>query len=249
MLFNARYNHPLERMGIFNPRISFGLDWRDFRRIELTNPPTPIFNEIVVVPLSVSYAAQGKFAKSDLGFNASLSANLPGMNKGGGADFANYDPTGVIKPKASYIVVHYGASYSTLIGEDWQFRTALNGQWSNDVLVQGEQMRLGGADAVRGFSEGSEGGETGAKINLEGYSPDFGKGDLRARGLLFYDMGAVQTTHGGRSGIAGAGFGLRASYADQFTVRFDVGRIMNAGNDATQRVGDWRAHLGLSASF
>lgn len=249
LLLNARYNHPLERMGIFDPRVSFGLDWRDFRRIELTNPPTPIFNEIVVVPLSVSYAAQGKVAKSDLAFNASLSANLPGMNKGGGADFANYDPTRTIKPKASYKVVRYGASYSTLMGEDWQFRTALNGQWSNDVLVQGEQMRLGGADAVRGFSEGSEGGETGVRLNVEGYSPDFGKGDLRARGLVFYDIGEAQSTNGGRSGIVGAGFGLRASYADQFSLRMDVGRILNAGNDVTQRVGDWRAHLGLTASF
>lgn len=251
LLFNARYNHPLEKVGIFDPRISFGLDWRDFRRIELnTAPATVLFNEIVVVPLSVAYTAQGKLAKSDVGFNVSFSANLPGSGKGGSAAFAAYDTNpNNIKPGASYKVVRYGANYSQLLGNDWQVRAAMNGQWSPDVLIQGEQLRLGGADGVRGFSEGSEGGEIGLRWNLEGYSPDFGKGDLKMRALAFFDAGEVRPANGARSSISSAGFGLRAGYGEQFTMRFDAGRIINAGVDTQQRVGDWRAHIGLSASF
>jgi len=250
-LLNARYNHPLERAGVFDPRVSFGLDWRDFRRIEMASPQTTLYNEIVVVPLSVIYAAQGKYAKSDLGFNVSLSANLPGMEKGSASDFAAYDPVGVTQPDANYKVLRYGASYSQLIGNDWQFRAALSGQWSRDVLVQGEQMRLGGADAVRGFTEGSESGESGARLNLEGYSPDFGKGGFRARALAFVDTGAARPNDPlrPRSSIAGAGFGLRASYAEQFFLRMDAARITNAGNDPLQREGDWRLHVGLTATY
>ena len=253
LLFSARYNHPLERTGLFDPRLSFGLDWRDFKRIELnSNPPTVLYNEIVVLPLSVTYAAQGKFTRSDLNFNASLSANVPGMNKGSAADFAAYDTNPFNPaPNPNYKVARYGASYSQLLGEDWQLRAALNGQWSRDVLIQGEQMRLGGADAVRGFSEGSEPGESGMRWNLEGYTPDFGKGDVRARALAFFDAGEVKPNDPirPRSSISGAGFGLRAGYAGQFSLRMDAARIINAGNDPAQRVGDWRAHLGLTANF
>lgn len=251
LIFSARYNRPLERMGVFDPRLSFGLDWRDFRRIEQTTtaPVTVLYNEIVVVPLSIIYSAQGKFAQSDLGFNASLSANLPGMGKGAAADFAAYDQVSFTQPDANYRVVRYGANYSALVLDDWQFRAALNGQWSADVLIQGEQMRLGGADAVRGFSEGSVGGESGLRWNLEGYTPDFGSGDVRARGLVFFDAGEIRFADGTKSSISGAGFGLRASFADQFSLRFDAAHIINADIDPLQQVGDWRTHVGLSATF
>lgn len=250
LIFSARYNHPLERIGVFDPRLSFGLDWRDFRRIELNSiPPTVLYNEIVVLPLSVAYAVQGKFAKSDLNVNASFTANLPGASKGRAADFATYDRVSLTRPNANYKVARYGASYSQLIGDDWQLRAALNGQWSRDVLIQGEQMRLGGVDAVRGFSEGSEGGETGVRWNLEGYTPDFGNGEQKLRALLFFDAGEVRPTIGARSSISSAGFGLRASFDEQVMLRMDAGRILNAGNDAAQRVGNWLLHLGLAANF
>lgn len=250
LLFSARYNHPLERFGVFDPKLSFGMDWRDFSAVKQTTPPTStLYNEIVVMPLSVSYAAQGKYAASDVAFNVALSANLPGMNKGGAADFAVYDRVNLTKPKSAYKVLRYGASYAALFAGDWQFRTALNGQMSSDVLIQGEQMRLGGADGVRGFSEGSEGGESGTRLNLETYTPDFGTGDVRVRALVFFDAGEVTMRNRGSSFISSAGLGLRAGYGETFSLRLDAGRIINDGNDPQQKVGDWRAHMGLAATF
>lgn len=251
LLFSARYNHPLVRAGLFEPRLSFGLDWRNFKRIELSSPATTVlYNEIVVLPLSVTYAAQARFAKSDLAFNVSLAANLPGMNRGHAADFAAYDTNPFsIAPNADYKIVRYGGNYSQQLGNDWQLRAVLNGQWSPDKLIQGELMRLGGIDAVRGFSEGSEGGEIGMRWNLEGYTPDFGRNDVKVRALAFFDAGEVQPVGGARSSISSAGLGVRAGYAEQFAWRMDAGRILNAGNDPAQRTGDWRVHLGLSASF
>src|SRR3989338_7920115 len=250
LIFSARYNHPLEKAGAFDQRLTFGLDWRGFRRIEQTTPPvTVLYNEIVVVPLSLFYAAQGKFSQSDLGLNASISANLPGMNNGTATDFAAYDMVSFTRPDPNYRVVRYGAGYSVLLGDGWQFRAVLNGQWSNDVLVQGELMRLGGADAVRSFSEGSVGGEKGARWNLEGYTPDFGGGDVVARALVFFDAGETESAAGVKSSISCAGFCLCATFAEQFSLRFDAARIINADTDPLQQVGDWRAHIGLSASF
>ena len=250
-LLSARYNYLLERVGKFDPRLSFGLDWRDFRQIEQTAPPvTVLYDEIVVLPVSVAYAAQGKFVRSDINFNASLSVNLPGMTKGKEADFTGYDPTATIVPDPRYRVIRYGASYSRVIGDDWQFRTALNGQWSNNVLVLGEQIRLGGADGVRGFSEGSEGGDKGARLNLEGYTPNFGRGNIMARALVFYDAGQVSNSNNpAKTTISAVGIGLRAGYGEQYSLRLDAARIAKAGNDPEQLSGDWRAHFSLNATF
>jgi hemolysin activation/secretion protein len=249
-LFSARFSHILERIGVFDPKLSFSLDWRDYRRIELTNPPpTVLYNEIVVVPVSVTYAALGKFTRSDVNFNLSIAANIPGANKGSAKDFSAYDKVNLTNPDPHYKVFRYGAGYSQLVGNGWQFRTALNGQRSSDVLVQGEQIRLGGADGVRGFSEGSEGGETGARLNVEGYTPDFGKGDIRTRALVFFDAGQASSLNSPKTTISAAGVGLRANYSERLSLRLDLARIMKAGNDPEQQSGKKRAHLSLNATF
>jgi len=239
----AHYTHPLAKMGEFEPRLSFGLDWRKFSNIYFNN--MVVSPEIVVMPLSVAYSTQGKLDKSDVGFNASLSANLPGMSKGATADFAAYNPLA----NAHYKVARYGANYAQLVGNDWQIRVALSGQYSSDTLIAGEQMRLGGADAVRGFSEGSAGGDSGMRWNLEGYTPNLGSGDFMVRALAFFDTGEARLANGAKSSISGAGIGLRANYTEQFSLRLDAACIINADTDLLQRVGDWRVHIGLSASF
>jgi hemolysin activation/secretion protein len=117
------------------------------------------------------------------------------------------------------------------------------------VLVQGEQIRLGGADAVRGFTEGSQNGDSGARVNLEGYTPDFGKGDIRSRALVFIDAGEATPTNGTKTTISSAGVGLRANYGERYSFRCDVAQIQKGGTDPEQQAGKWRAHLSLNATF
>lgn len=241
--FGARYTRPLDKMAGLKPRLSLGLDWRKFSNIYFNN--MVVSPEIVVMPLSLAYSTQGKLDKSDVGLNASLSANLPGMDKGRTADFMAYNPLA----NARYKVARYGASYMRRVGDDWQIRVALNGQYSPDTLIPGEQMRLGGADAVRGFSEGSAGKDSGVRWNLEGYTPNLGGGALMVRGLAFFDTGEARAADGTKSSISGAGIGLRASFAEQFSLRLDAARIVNADADPLQRVGDWRVHISLSVFF
>lgn len=255
LLFSARYNLMLEKALGFDQSVSLGADWRDFKRIEQTTPaPLTLFNEVVVTPLSATYSAQGKFERSDISGTVSLSVNVPEAHKGKAADFAAYDPSGALMPDPNFRVVRYAASYATLIGEDTQFRSALTGQWTDNSLVLGEQMRLGGADAVRGFSEGSENGNSGIRINLELYSPDFGgklskTGNVKARAVAFLDWGTVEASNDVKSSISGAGVGLRFGISDQLAIRLDVAQIINDGNDPQQRAGKTRVHFSLSASF
>jgi hemolysin activation/secretion protein len=249
LIFSARYNIPLERWGTFDPRVSFGVDWRKFDKIKMTGVAQPLYNDIIVTPLSVAYSAQGKAGKGDVNFNTSFAMNVPLMSKGKAADFANYDLVNLTKPTATYKAIHFGAGYFTAFGGDWQFRTAMNGQWSGDTLIQAEQMRLGGADGVRGFSEGSETGEVGMRYNIETYSPAFETSGAKLRGLVFVDGGTVKAKDVGSTNISSAGFGLRTAITDTSSLRLDAGRIIKAGNDPQQLNGDWRIHAALSATF
>lgn len=250
IIFSARYNHPLEKWGKFDPRIAYGLDLRDFKPVRQTNPPvTTLYNEIMVMPLSLSYSAQGKVKETDIGVNASAAANLPWLGKGRAADFAGYDQVNLGTPTASYRVLRFGGNIARSLYGDWQLRAAANGQWSGDSLIQGEQLRLGGMDGVRGFTEGSEGGEKGLRGNLEGYTPALNRWNLNTRALAFIDAGQADASNGSRARIASYGAGLRTGYANQIMLRMDIGRILKAGNDPQQQAGDWRVHLGLSATF
>lgn len=250
LMFGTRYNVPLDRRGTFDPRITVGFDWRKFSKIQLTNPPpTTLYDDIVVTPLSLAYTTQGKIKKGDVSFNLSGVMNLPMASKGKRKDFATYDKVNQSNPVPRYKVVRYGAGYFHAFDNDWQFRTALSGQWSGDILIQGEQMRLGGADGVRGFSEGSETGEIGARMNVEGYLPVYEAGGAKLRALVFWDGGKVTAKSGSSIAISSAGFGLRSAYTNQYSFRMDAGRIMKAGNDPQQLKGDWRIHASLSATF
>ncbi|OGB74044.1 MAG: hypothetical protein A2496_16950, partial [Burkholderiales bacterium RIFOXYC12_FULL_60_6] len=117
LLFGARYNFLMERMGRFDPRVSLGLDRRNFKPIQLTGQAQPFYSEIVVTPLSLALATQAKFDTSDVNFNLSYSANVPRAAKGGEDDFAAYDKLNLTKPNPNYRVVRYGASYAVAVGE------------------------------------------------------------------------------------------------------------------------------------
>mgnify|MGYP001113228034 CR=1 FL=1 len=251
LMFSARYNIPLERMGSFDPKLSFGMDWRKFSRIQLTSPPpTVLYDDIVVTPLSVAYAMQGKLAKSDVNLNVSLAANVPVSSQGKADTFSTYDHVNFSKPTPRYKVVRFGGGYFMQTAGDWQFRAAFSGQWSGDELIQGEQMRLGGAEGVRGFSEGSETGEQGVKLNFEGYAPAWQRGEMNLRGLMFVDAGSVRSkSANATTSVASAGFGVRAAYTEKYSLRLDAGRIMKAGSDPAQLSGDWRLHATLAGTF
>ncbi|MBI5891233.1 MAG: ShlB/FhaC/HecB family hemolysin secretion/activation protein [Nitrosomonadales bacterium] len=249
VLLNARYNQMLERVAGFDPRLTFGIDWRDFKRIEQTVPSSVVlYNEIVVTPLSIGLVAQDKTERAMTSFDLGLSANIPVTGKGKKERFASYDPLGILLPDANYRILKYGASHVQSLGDDWQVRGALSGQWSRNVLILGEQMRLGGMDGVRGFSEGSEAGERGTRGTLEAYTPETSYLGIKGRALMFFDGGSVRSASGLKASITSAGFGLRAT-REQLSFRMDAGRIGKAGTDPLQKKGDWRIHAAVSATF
>lgn len=109
---------------------------------------------------------------------------------------------------------------------------ALSAQASFDPLLTGEQMSIGGANSVRGFSQGEFIGDSGVLVNVE-YSQrlDALARDLRLRdleGVAFVDHGSV-FLHTPRLGenrsshATGVGLGLRAEFEHDMSLRVDLG--------------------------
>jgi hemolysin activation/secretion protein len=155
--------------------------------------------------------------------------------------------------------VRLGGSYLKALPSDWQVRVAASGQYAGDALVAAEQLGLAGSTAVRGFNERAAASDSGYFVNTEIYTPELanatgGRGSLRA--LAFYDV-ARGYNHNVPAGsltpakisIASIGAGVRYALGKDFSLRFDLAQVIDAGPPNTKERGDWRGHLNVMIAF
>jgi len=248
----ARWNYVLPHWGDFEQKVGASLEYRAFKN-EVLFSGASLVPDVTVHPVSVIYSAALHRAQSEFGVYGALSTNIAGGSDGGKSDFER-SRTGA---SSHYTIFRYGLNYMRLLPQDWQVRAVLNGQYTPDALVSGEQYGLGGPDSVRGYLLREVANDRGYSGQLEIYTPDVaGKVGLnsnyRTRLLAFYDFGAVQRNHAlvgeaGSDSIASAGIGVRFSYAKSVSLRLDAAHILQPAG--TRQSGDTRITAGLSVIF
>ena len=166
-IFGAKWNYYLPKFASIDQKLSLGLDYRAFKN-NVTLAGVGLVPDITIRPATLAYSGSYRGASSDLTFNASVSANIPGGNDGGSADFA--------RSRASatdhYVIYRAGASYQMSFAQDWQARASVAGQYTRDALVSGELFGLGGPDNLRGFLVREVNNDRGASGQLELYTPE-----------------------------------------------------------------------------
>lgn len=245
----ARWNVILPKWGETEQKVAFGVDYRAFNNQVipqgLTQNLTP---DVTIHPISVTYSGLKRMTAADLSFYAGLSHNIAGGNDGKEFDWRN----GIIARQAvtdDYTILRYGFTYGRQFRNEWQMRFAMNGQYSANALVSGEQFGLGGPDSIRGYQLREVSNDRGYSMQSELYTPDFARkvglsDTYRARALVFYDWGAAQRNDAvagdiNRDSIASVGLGLRLSYSKMVNLRLDLAQILQATptrHDSTQRV-------------
>jgi hemolysin activation/secretion protein len=257
----ARYTRNLDRIGDYEHRWQFSLDYRSYDNKDVTAVGDPtntqLIPDVTVHPYTVLYSGAYRRQDSETGFQAGLSQNIPGGNDGDNATFCASRSNGVGQcASARYVIWRWGFSHNRVLAADWQARLAMNGQYTNDMLVTGEQFGLGGMDSVRGFSEREVTAETGFRGSAEVYTPDFGGqtgiGGARMRALSFVDWGGAYRVNPApgeihRQHIASAGLGVRFAHGTNFALRADWAMVWNEGGN--QSSGDSRVHFSLSYVF
>lgn len=240
-IFGARYNMHLPKFGEYEHRIAAGLDYRAFKNnVTLVGVGGNLVPDVTIHPLSLTYNGLWRLKNSEIGINVSYSRNFfHGGNDGADSDFkaSRADAT------ADYRIWRFGANYTRVIAEDWQFRAVGTAQYTDDALVAGEQFGYGGPDTVRGFLVREVANDKGYSAQFEVYTPDLGpkldQKDLKLRLLGFYDVGATGRNSlqlgdlSKGAGGASVGLGARLGYGKYLTMRLDWANVIDsAGNQA-----------------
>jgi len=263
-VLGARYNHNLDKFGDLEQKLSYGLDWRGYSS-EVKQIGVAGFGlvpDVTVHPVSLTYAGAYRKSESESTFYVTLTQNLPGGNDAGTGAFQGDPLTVPARPPARaganprYLLTRWGFNHNRALPRDYQFRFAMSGQLTRDMLIPGEQFGIGGADSVRGFLEREIINDNGYRGTLELYSPDFGSivpiSGARLRALTFYDWGGVRRirpdvleAHGQH--ISSVGLGLRFSRGTNVSLRLDAATVTDSGG--LQKIGDVRVHMSLAYIF
>jgi hemolysin activation/secretion protein len=244
----ARYNHNLRRVGDYESRVVYGFDYKAYQNnVMLQN--IQLGNDITVHPVSVAYGGAWTLPNASTDFNVAVLHNIAGGDRGGSADF-NRVRTGA---SAGYNILRVNASYSRALPKDWQLRFAVSGQYTNDMLVPGEQFGAGGATSVRGFDEREIANDRGELVSAEVYTPNLcGSVAAQCRALAFYDTAHVSRNHPlpgelAQASIGSVGLGFRMAGGNNWTLQLDAARVIDSGLIRT--AGDSRVHVKLALSY
>jgi len=248
-VYGARYNQNLAKRGDYESKLSYGIDYKAFKNnVELLGQQ--LGNDVTVHPLSVTYIGTLPVTGGELSGSASLSRNIEGGSNGDQADFTRAR-TGA---KAGYTVLRVGGSYTRAFQSDWQMRAIVNGQYTPDALIPGEQFGAGGASSVRGFIEREISNDSGLGVNLEAYTPNLcaSHNAWNCRVLAFYDTAYVTRNHAlagelKSTTIGSVGLGLRFLLSTYVNLQLDYGHVVQAG--ATGKDNANRLHLRLSLAY
>lgn len=257
-IYALRYNHNLSKLGDFEHRLVYGLDYRAYRN--LVTPVGGGFNfvpDITVHPASVTYSGLLRQQQGNANVYFSYAQNIPGGNDGTDENFK----ASRADARAAYRIWRLGGVYTRTFLKDWQFRLKADAQYTRDALIAAEQFGLGGAESIRGFNERYVSNDKGFRSNWEIYTPDIsdvtGLENAKIRLLGFYDTGQVRRNFpqpGELQNVSldSAGFGVRMSYGNNLTVKADFAQVLHDGSQFGTEVGRThgnRWHLSVGYVF
>lgn len=258
-IFGARYTRNFDKIGDYEHRLAFSGDYRSYENkgVRLAGSDTQLIPDVVVHPITLLYSGLYRLQDSETGFSVGYTKNFPAGNDGRGDTFCRSRNNGIGDcAGANYETYKWAFNHNRALPADWQMRIGMNGQYTRDMLVTGEQFGLGGADSVRGFFEREITNDKGYRGTLELYTPDFGGRTgitaARSRGLVFFDWGAAWRNKPGpgesrATHVWSTGVGLRLSRGSNFALRVDVGIVGDEGGAQTR--GDSRVHASISYVF
>jgi hemolysin activation/secretion protein len=250
--FGARYNQNLKRIGRYEQKLSYGLDYCKYENNADISATLNMDTDVIVHPASLTYAGNFQFTGGQTGFNMSLTRNIPGGTDGQDEDFQRVRAGA----SANYTIFRYGANFSYAFPADIQLHLLFKGQYTNDPLIPGEQFGLGGVNSVRGFQEREVSDDRGNSGQIELYSPDICKlmniSKAMFRMLIFYDVGEVSRvsplpSEESYTAIASVGPGARLELGKNFSLATDYGYGINC--DGTRAIRHSRWALSAVYSF
>lgn len=229
----ARWSYYLPRWGALEQKLSASLDYRAFDNQVLLDG-AGVVPDITLHPVGLTYSGTLRAAQAEGGFYLQVAHNIPGGKNGDGAAFQ----AARAGADSRYTVLRYGANAVAALPGDFQLRGLFNGQYTDDMLVSGEQFGIGGMYSVRGFLERELADDRGLSGSIEIYTPELATtlglsgGNLRL--LSFYDSGTTWRVNPlpgevHRNGLSSWGLGARYGFMRSLSARLDFAQILDSG--------------------
>jgi hemolysin activation/secretion protein len=247
-VFGARYNHQLHRLGNLESQLVSGLDYKAYQN-DVRLSGIQLGNDVTVHPLSLTYVGVWALPTAETSFSVSGVQNVPGGDQGNAEDFDRVRSGA----SAHYTILRYAAAYTQKLPQDWLMRLNLSGQYTEDLLIPGEQFGAGGASSVRGFHEREIANDKGQLISAEIYTPELCSSitavAAQCRILAFVDSARVSRNDPlpgeiKQSSIGSFGLGSRIAMDRSLTMQVDYAQVFDAGG--SQAKGDQRLHFSIS---
>ncbi|WP_395667466.1 ShlB/FhaC/HecB family hemolysin secretion/activation protein [Rhodoferax sp.] len=255
--YSLSYSHYLPPQGGRKSYLTLGIEDKLFKAGKINGMVIPGQLDRGSRPASLGYSAKTESDAGDWGYGAELALNLPGSP---GNDLSAYQTEESRIDTDQWKVLRLNAHWRSTLPRGWRASVRSQMQTTNNPLISGEQMGLGGVGSVRGASERVLSGDRGLAVSAELTTPEVAKG---LRFLGFVDAGWLRSLNTGASSsgkpardqLASAGLGFRYT-AGTLSLTADWGRIITGatapadGATSTQpKVGEDKLHVSLTARF
>lgn len=248
-----RWTHLLDRLAGMDQRVTVSQEYKQFvSQVQLNGTGASLVPNLESRPTGVSYS----LVDTDEGATGSLQVayykNLVTGGDNSTAQYALANPAA----KADFDLFKFSANWSRQVLGNWRFTAQLDGQYSGDALISGEQFGAGGIYSVRGFEERVISGDSGLRQSLELLGPDFSKRISplfeRLQPVLFAEAAQLrlqQAPNNGRSEpyISSFGAGLRFAFAPRQQIRLDLARVVSGV--PIQPHGDMMLHFSFASAL
>jgi hemolysin activation/secretion protein len=242
-VIGGRFLYNLPTRATLAQQLWMGYDSRRYDNdVEMAGGSEQLVPDYHVSPLTLGYEADARFARMDLRAGLKFSRNLPSGSLSGATDFdavrAGANP--------DYSIVGLDAGLHRGLGRGGELSLRLEAQYTDDLLVPGEQFGIGGVHSVRGLAERQVTADRGLFGSIEWQSPNLlpRARTSSARVALFVDGATgstLQATGFERSSIdiASTGAGLRFGSGRSLSLQLDYGYLIDPDPDLGFDSGRW----------
>jgi hemolysin activation/secretion protein len=172
-----------------------------------------------------------------------------GLDVLGASDFSSFNRSR-LDADASFVSLTGHLSHYRDFARYFGVYTSVDGQWADAPLLLSEEFYLGGPVYGRAYNSGELTGDRGVAGSVElraGFDPDWAAVSF-VQGYVFADIAEVWNFDTGADSLASAGAGVRVSFDDWLTARWEIARPLTR-TPADEGDKDARNFVTLSASY
>ena len=245
-MYGFRYIMPLPSYEGYNHNVTLGFDYKDFQENLSIDDEEAVYTPVSYFPAIFSYSGS---MRDDWGLTQ-VSAELNLSFRGLVSDRAEFE-TKRYRARGNYTYGAVGLERTVEICDELKLFAKVDGQISDQPLVDNEQYSAGGMENVRGYHESEALGDNAIHGTLELHLPDLAGYVVKDKGYefkpyLFSDFARLwiedplpdQTDN---FTLAGAGVGVRGRLTPYLEYELDWAYVLKATSRTDK--GDQRVHF------